>query len=247
MKRILDIVDMQKDFMLPGYRLTVAGAEKIIAPTNEFLRTLPAGVFDYALIKYDTHFEAEYKKSPEHLDFNFPLHCEYNTDGWSLAIDEKLLDDKTKKLYLAKNEFDMWADGFEAKLQKDDFKSEEEAKAYANLMFFCEDKDCQKPVITRDEFFKFHFPDAKNVQICLIGVTSDFCDKFAIAGYLKRGYNVCVLTDLTKGINTEMEQVVAENFAPYLQSGQLSLVRSVDFLHPFNLQQKINPNQKERE
>lgn len=47
-------------------------------------------------------------------------------------------------------------------------------------------------------------------QVYVMGVASDFCVKYAIAGYLARGYSVTVLADLCRGIERQMDDVVRE-------------------------------------
>ncbi len=46
--------------------------------------------------------------------------------------------------------------------------------------------------------------------VYVMGVASDFCVKYAIAGYLARGYSVTVLADLCRGIERQIDDVVHE-------------------------------------
>jgi nicotinamidase-related amidase len=62
-------------------------------------------------------------------------------------------------------------------------------------------------------------------EIYIMGVAADFCVRDAIAGFLARGYNVKVLENLTRGIARQMHQVAREDFANYLKTKQLELVR----------------------
>lgn len=47
-------------------------------------------------------------------------------------------------------------------------------------------------------------------HVYVIGVTSDFCVKYAIKGYLDRGYHVTVVQDLCRGINKQIDDIVSE-------------------------------------
>ena len=51
---------------------------------------------------------------------------------------------------------------------------------------------------------------AKYTHVYIMGVASDFCVKYAIKGYLDRGYHVTVLQDLFRGINKQIDDVVSE-------------------------------------
>jgi len=52
--------------------------------------------------------------------------------------------------------------------------------------------------------------DPKSTDVYVMGVASDFCVKYAIVGYLQRGYSVFVLQDLCRGINKQIDDVVKE-------------------------------------
>lgn len=49
-----------------------------------------------------------------------------------------------------------------------------------------------------------------NTDVYVMGVASDYCVKYAIAGYLARGYNVVVLGDLCRGIERQIDDVITE-------------------------------------
>ena len=50
----------------------------------------------------------------------------------------------------------------------------------------------------------------ENTTVYIMGVASDFCVKYAINGYLNRGYSVIILQDLCCGINNQIDQVVKQ-------------------------------------
>ena len=60
--RLLHIVDMQNDFVLPDGKLYVPGAESLIKPVNEFLNSI---AFDTTIATFDTHYRETYKKTEE--------------------------------------------------------------------------------------------------------------------------------------------------------------------------------------
>lgn len=95
---IAHIVDEQDDFMQPDGALYVQGAEKLIEPTNQFLKTAR---FKKKIVSFDTHYRKTYKKTEEAKTFDF--HTIYGTRGWKLSIDVK------DYVPVLKNEFDVWA------------------------------------------------------------------------------------------------------------------------------------------
>ena len=74
--------------------------------------------------------------------------------------------------------------------------------------------------VMKDQFDVWGAPDAMKralghikpagAGVYVMGVASDFCVKYAIAGYLARGYSVTVLVDLCRGIERQMSDVVRE-------------------------------------
>lgn len=165
--RLLHIVDMQNDFVLPDGKLYVPGAESLIEPANEFLRNVK---FDKTIATFDTHYAETYKETEESKIF--PSHCLYRTHGWKLSVRPR-----NTWVYpcdnVLKNQFDVWA---------------QPEKIEKSLIGF----------------------RAKYTHVYIMGVASDFCVKYAIMGYLQRGYNVTVLQDLCRGINKQIDEVVAE-------------------------------------
>lgn len=100
--RLLHIVDMQNDFMLADGKLSVAGAESLIKPANEFLKTVK---FDMTIATFDTHYAETYDKTEESK--MFPPHCLYGTRGWELAVQPL---NGWLNLYekVLKNQFNVW-------------------------------------------------------------------------------------------------------------------------------------------
>jgi nicotinamidase-related amidase len=237
-KRILDIVDMQVDFMRADGKLAVPGADALIARANDFFRALPQGAFDFALFKYDTHFADEYPRSPESQSFP-NIHCEYGTEGWSLAVDDAALRGKMPLHYMTKNTFNMWENNPLSDAAQLKFANDTERKAYANLYRVTGDRLAVTPGTLRDAFMKAIGPGD---EVTVIGVASDFCIHDAILGYLERGATVNVVEDLVTGIGTSVPGRAASGhirdvlklppFARYVVQGRVRLVTARDVLSP---------------
>lgn len=236
-KYILDIVDMQRDFMIPGAALPVAGADQIIAPTNRFFKALKPGTFAAALVKYDTHFPGEYPHSPESAAFP-DIHCAYGSKGWEAVVDLDALSRRVPLHHMLKNVFDMW--GTNPTGVKDvTFASKAEKNAYDGLFTIKRNPHDPKPGVARDQWMADHGVTADNdTTVVICGVASDFCVMDAMKGYLERGIKLVVLTDLTRGIGADpsrsatgdINDVCARNFAAYEKSGLLTRMTSDEFL-----------------
>jgi nicotinamidase/pyrazinamidase len=242
------------------------GAEELLPPLLHFFKSIPKGAFDCALLKLDTHFEIEYRLSPESQAFP-NIHCGYGTDGWRLSFDPSVLQNVMPTYFMIKNTFDMWGKNpvpietlllhhKVGNLQDLPFKSDDERRAYQNLYHATKDPACLKTGIFRDEFLKTVGPDT---EVIMAGVASNFCVADAIMGYLQRGAKVVALKDLVKGIplgvegqqalldltgidrtqgGTIEEVLKTDRFAPYVQSGQFTLKTSLDFLTELNAHKK---------
>lgn len=231
-KRILDIVDVQNDFIKSNGALSINEAEPIIKRINKFLQQIDN--IDFALFKLDTHFSSTYIGSEE--SGLFPIHCAYGSKGWDLSIDEESLNKSIPKYYMLKNLFNMWADKqIETGLEND------EGLAYNNLCKIGNSKDgLDINSVPRDEFMNKNQIDAK-AEVLIIGVASDYCVHDAILGYLQRGCSVIVLEDLVKGIGTDVEGraksgnikdvIKLDVFKQYVDIGKLKIKRSSDILN----------------
>lgn len=229
--RLLDIVDMQGDFMRKTGKLFVPNADVLVDRANGFFEKVKPGYFDGALFKYDTHFADEYNHSPE-KEF-FPLHCEYGTEGWDLVVDPSLLTGRTLVSYMGKNTFDMWDKNPLPKDRVLSFNNDDERLAYANLHNVTPDRRIIVPGQLRDAFMASRGLGQMPVKVTLIGVASDFCDDDAMIGYLKAGAEVEVVEDLVAGIGTEVpgrsrtghirDVITLDRFKPYVDNGKLTL------------------------
>lgn len=228
--RILQIGDLQNGFTVNTGNLYVKGAMDILRPAHEFLKKIQRTTFDYTFIILDTHFSEEYAQSEEARDF--PLHCEYNTEDWELSLD---IPDLHERWYLMKNQFSMWGE----KREYEGFFTDPYRKtAYDCLFHFVDDPRHPKQKIKRDSFIHSIAPmhDPANIDVTLFGVASDFCNRFAMEGWLERGSRVTILQDLTKGINDETSSVLHEcQYQKYIPD-RLRAISWHEFLKELSLQ-----------
>lgn len=228
--RILQIGDLQKGFTVKTGNLYVKGATDILIPAEEFLKKINRTTFDYIFIILDTHFSEEYALSEEAR--NFPLHCEYNTDDWELAID---IPDLPERWYLMKNQFSMWGD---KKKHEVFFIDPDRKTAYECLFHFVDDPSHPRKTIRRDSFISSVAPmhNPANIDVTLFGVASDFCNRFAMEGWLARGSRVTILEDLTRGIQNETSSVLEEyQYQSYIPD-RLRAISWHEFLKEVNIQ-----------
>ncbi|MFA5003188.1 MAG: isochorismatase family protein [Methanolinea sp.] len=221
---ILQIGDMQNGFIQEDGNLHVPGAENLIEPANGFLRQVSGDVFDLILIVLDTHFKEEYYETQESRQF--PIHCEYDTWDWELALD---LKGAPNIRYMMKNNFSMWINPGKRALQCTDPVKK---CVYNNLYHILDDPHTPSECIPRDEFLKAFFPGslAAEVDITLFGVASDYCNRYSMEGWLSRGASVTILQDLTKGIEKETPLVLAEEqYRRYIPE-RLRAVESAQYL-----------------
>jgi nicotinamidase/pyrazinamidase len=208
MKKLLHITDMQNDFVLKIGKLAVAGADRLVGPANEFLARAR---FDKIIATFDTHNTREYKNSEEGK--MFPIHCKENQKGWQLAINIK-----QPYTIIKKNAFDVWeASGDDMLRELDGFEPEKTSTYFEEVW---DDHGGHIPYGT----FERHKTTPANCQVYIFGVASDFCIRYAIDGYLKRGYNVAVITDLCRGIEKQIDAVAAE-----FNSAKLRLTTTKEF------------------
>ena len=236
-KTLLDIVDMQNDFVLPDGACTHPAGKgmPLVRPFNEFLRQVSHAHADAVLIKYDAHFAGEYPLSPESALFP-AAHCLWNTKGQELVIELGTLAERLPVFHMNKNEFSMWGTNPTA-FGRVRFSSREEERAYHNLFHVTSRFNDLAPGMPRDVWLRRQdFTD-----VAVAGIYADYCTADAIEGYLARGYGVTALKDLTTGIggnpqhsgadlSGDLDKVCQQRFSSALKSGQLVLMESAEWL-----------------
>lgn len=198
MKKFLVVVDTQYDFVMPDGALYVPGAEEIIPAATAFLKGLDPAEYAGVLFTFDTHIPAEYNGSLE--SEQFPIHCIRYTSGWGNVLPLYDVPDSIPVFTLEKGVFNMW--------EQDRIKLNSKSYGGSGSDF----------TIERDYFFDMmKSPDPAGVKADLIevfGVASDFCVKWAVDGFVKRGLPVLVKDDLCRGIAADAKSTF--NTAEYI-------------------------------
>jgi nicotinamidase/pyrazinamidase len=222
--KILDIGDMQNGFLQEYGNLSIRGAHTIIPLTDAFLHEAADGLFDHTLVVMDTHFAGEYALSEESRQF--PLHCEYGTHDWEMAVDVSGLPNTR---YLMKNRFNMWAEKDASHLSLID---PSQRRAYENLFCFITDPHHPLDGIGRDNYIDRINSGCEGslLDVTLIGVAADYCNRYAMEGWLARGARVTILGDLTRGIEKEWPEVLTEEQYQRHRQGRVRVISTNEFL-----------------
>ena len=166
-------VDAQADFMLPGGKLYVPGAEKLLPNIRRLTDAARQGrVFLVSHGCYHT------KDDPEFAIF--PPHCVQGTAGANL-VPEAL----TEKVVTVPNEA-------AASLPPDLSRYQQILLEKQTLNIF-ESRHA-------DELVERFGP---NVEFVVFGVVTEFCVRFAAKGLLERGRRVSVVRDAIETLNSE--------------------------------------------
>lgn len=166
-------VDAQADFMLPGGKLYVPGAEKLLPNIRRLTDAARQGrVFLVSHGCYHT------KDDPEFAIF--PPHCVQGTPGANL-VPEAL----TEKILTVPNEA-------AASLPPDLSRYQQILLEKQTLNIF-ESRHA-------DELVERLGP---NVEFVVFGVVTEFCVRFAAKGLLERGRRVSVVQDAIETLNSE--------------------------------------------
>lgn len=189
MRRFAVVVDAQRDFMAGDGALSVAGAEALIAPMQDWLAGLDPAEIAGVLFTFDTHLPEVYVGSPEAEAF--PLHCVRGSAGWAHVLDMARLDRAIPAWRIEKGVFDMWA---------------EDGLTVADA------RDPGAPAIPREPFFARLCAQGID-EVVVVGVAADYCVRWAIAGLIARGFRVTVPAALTRGIARQIDQVARDDFA----------------------------------
>jgi nicotinamidase/pyrazinamidase len=158
-------VDTQQDFMLPGGKLYVPGAEKIIPNIHRLVELVRAG---RVLLVSDSC-----EHSPEDLEFKtFPPHCIRGTSGASI-VPEGL----AQTVYTISNDPS-------AKLPDSIFENQQINLEKQTLDVF--DNPHAETIVNRL---------GKDAEYMVFGVVTEYCVRLAAKGLLDRGCKVSVIKD----------------------------------------------------
>lgn len=205
-KNILVMIDMQNSFIHPQGKLYIKNSERLIQDTNDYLKNISKDFFDCVIYTQDTHFAKTYNQYEEAK--HFPLHCEFNTWDWELALSTELMDDKIKHIYtLHKDTYDMW--------------NKPTIDNNYDLMYKLINHKTKKPCFNSVDELLQSYP-IEHTNIYLLGVASDYCNKYAIVGFLQRNYKVHILQNLTEGIEKNtIITIENDNFLCYCINNDL--------------------------
>jgi len=166
-------VDVQADFMLPGGKLYVPGAEKLLPNIRRL--TDPARQGHVLLVSHGCFH------SPNDPEFKiFPPHCVRGTDGAEL-VPEALTD----KVFRVPNEAD-------AKLP-DDLSRYQQILLEKQTLNIFESRHADALVQRLGSAAEF----------VVFGVVTEYCVSFAAKGLLERGCRVAVVRDAIETLKAE--------------------------------------------
>lgn len=166
-------VDTQRDFMLPGGKLYVPGAEKRI-PNLKRLVDLARERSVFLVSTTDAH-------TPDDPEFrDWPPHCVQGTPG-----QRKIPETTTDHYLIVPND--------------PDFRLPEDLRAYKQLILEKQTlDDFDNP--NTERILRRLGPD---VEYVVFGVVTEVCVRLSVLGMLKRGCRVAVVTDAIETLKEE--------------------------------------------
>jgi nicotinamidase-related amidase len=104
--------------------------------------------------------------------------------------------------------------------------------AYENLYHFVTDPHDPRDGVPRDEYLRSIVQEGPGAapEVTLFGVAADFCNRYAMEGWVARGARVTILCDLTRGIGKEWPAVLAEERYRSIGPGSVRVMSSQQFL-----------------
>jgi len=174
-------VDVQRDFVLPGGRLYVPGAEKLLPNIRRLTNAARQGKV-FLVSHGDFH-------APDDPEFKtFPPHCVKGTSGSELVPEAV-----TESVVRVPNKPD-------AKLPRDLYKYQQVLLEKQTLSIF-ESRHADALVEKL----------GRQPEFVVFGVVTEYCVSFAVKGLLERGRRVAVVTDAIETLRKdEGEKAVAE-------------------------------------
>ncbi len=176
-------VDVQRDFVLPGGKLYVPGAEKLLPNIRRLTGAAREGkVFLVSHGDFHTPNDPEFKV--------FPPHCVKGTPGAELVPEAM-----TGKVVRVPNDP-------EAKLPEDLFQYQQILLEKQTLNIF--------ESLHADELVNRL---GNKAEFVVFGVVTEYCVSFAVKGLLERGRRVAVVTDAIETLKKEEGEKSTADFA----------------------------------
>jgi nicotinamidase/pyrazinamidase len=170
---ILWEVDTQADFMLPGGKLYVPGAERLLPNIRRLTDAARGG---HVLLVSHGCIHA-----PDDPEFaTFPPHCVEGTEGAKFVADAL-----TEKVAVVPNH--------ESASLPDDFSKFHQLHLHKQTLDIFESRHAQSLV---DRL-------PRHAEIFVFGVVTEYCVRFAAKGLLERGRKVSVVRDAIETLNSE--------------------------------------------
>jgi nicotinamidase/pyrazinamidase len=166
-------VDTQRDFMLPGGKLYVPGAEKLIPKLKRLVDLARDGsVFLVSTVDAHTPNDPEFR--------DWPPHCVQGTPGQQ-KIPETLTDD----FLIIPND--------------PEFRLPEDLRAHKQIIVEKQTLDGFDNPNT-ERILRLLGTDAEHF---VFGVVTEYCVRLSVVGMLERGYRVAVVTDAIETLKEE--------------------------------------------
>jgi nicotinamidase/pyrazinamidase len=166
-------VDVQRDFVLPGGKLYVPGAEKVLPNVKRLTDAARQGkVFLVSHGDFHTPNDPEFKV--------FPPHCVKGTPGSELVPEAM-----TEEIVRVPNEPD-------AKIPQD-------VSAYQQILLEKQTLNIFESLHADELVRKL----GNHAEFVVFGVVTEYCVGFAVKGLLERGCRVAVVQDAIETLNRE--------------------------------------------
>lgn len=186
MKKILIVVDMQGDFACRWGVLYFDGAESVIVPITELLKTIDPREYAAVIFTMDTHLRETYAQMPESKEFE--IHCVRGERGWDLLVDPAIVPAGIPVYVIEKGVFDVYAeDALPVRVLR---PGEVSAATDRDTLM----ADLRKVADTA----------------VVVGLAADYCVRDAIKGTHARGFRIEVPGNMTRGIVKQIDQVLEE-------------------------------------
>jgi nicotinamidase/pyrazinamidase len=179
MRRVLWEVDAQADFMLPGGKLYVPGAEKIIPNLNRLVEAARQG---HALLISSA--DAHAPDDPEFRDW--PPHCVKGTPGAELIPEARAarhLIIPNQREFALPRDLGPFRQIIVEKNTLDVFDNPHTEEVLARL------HDVQQPSVNA------------SAEFLVFGVVTEYCVRCAAGGLLRRGHRVSIIEDAIQSLD----------------------------------------------